>query len=251
MRNRATADRLTPRFGLVGSLVLHAGIIAVTFFTWTHRLDIVDQSTPIVPVDLVTLADKTNIAPMVKEELPPITEQPTPAPLPAILQPPKFEVAPEAKPVPVQKQAPKQEAFDINNIQAMLDKRLAAAPKNAKTGSRNVQGIGDQSAMTADLRTLLQSEIYRCWSPPVGAPHPERLIVSYELFLNRDGSVAQPPQLTADSSSVAAGDPYMRAAAEAARRAISSCAPYQFPVDRDNPGHDVTFVFDPRDMVGP
>ena len=251
MRNSATADRLTPRFGLVGSLVLHAGIIAVTFFTWTHRLDIIDQSTPIVPVDLVTLADKTNVAPMVKEELPPITEQPTPAPLPAILQPPKFEVAPEAKPVPVQNPAPKQEAFDINHIQAMLDKRLAAAPKNAKAGSRNVQGIGDQSAMTADLRTLLQSEIYRCWSPPVGAPHPERLIVSYELFLNRDGSVAQPPQLTADSSSATAGDPYMRAAAEAARRAIYTCAPYQLPADRYNQWHDVTFVFDPRDMVGP
>ena len=36
--------------------------------------------------------------------------------------------------------------------------------------------------MTADLRSMLQSEIYRCWSPPVGAPHPEKLIVSYELY---------------------------------------------------------------------
>ena len=242
---------MAPRFGLVGSLALHAGVIAVTFFTWTHRLDIVDQSSPIVPVDLVTLADKTNVAPMVKEELPPIAEQMTPPPLPVTLQPPKFEVAPEAKLAPVQQPAPKQEAFNINNIQAMLDKRLAAAPKNAKAGSRNVQGIGDQSAMTADLRTLLQSEIYRCWSPPVGAPHPETLIVSYELFLNRDGSVAQPPQLTADSSSAAAGDPYMRAAAEAARRAIYTCAPYRLPADRYNQWHDVTFVFDPRDMVGP
>jgi len=53
--------------GLVGSLALHAGIIAVTFFTWTHRLDIIDQSPPVVPVDLVTVADKTNVAPMAKE----------------------------------------------------------------------------------------------------------------------------------------------------------------------------------------
>jgi hypothetical protein len=166
------------------------------------------------------------------------------------VQPPKFEVAPEAKPVPAPKPPPKQEAFDINDIKAMLDRRQAAAPKNAKAGSQNVKGFGDQSAMTADLRAMLQSEIYKCWSPPVGVPHPENLIVSYELFLNRDGSVAQPPQLTADSAAAAASDPYMRASAEAARRAIYTCAPYKLPADRYNQWHDVTFVFDPRDMMG-
>ncbi len=234
--------------GLVGSLALHAGIIAVTFFTWTHRLDIVDQAPPIVPVDLVTFADKTNVAAMVKEELQPIEEQLTAPPLSVSMQPPKFEVAPASKPAPVQK--PKPEVFDINNIQAMLAKRQAAAPKNARTGSQNVKGIGDQSAMTADLRALLQSEIYRCWSPLVGAPHAEKLIVSYELFLNRDGSIARPPQLTAESSGAAASDPYMRAAAEAARRAIYTCAPYNLPADRYNQWHDVTFTFFPRDMMG-
>ena len=250
MRNRATADRQASRLGLAGSLALHAGIIAVTFFTWAHRLDIIDQSSPIVPVDLVTFADKTNIAPMAKEELRPVDEQPAAPSLTVSMQPPKFEVAPAAKPAPVQNPAPKQETFDINNIQAMLAKRQAAAPKNAKVGSQNVKGIGDQSAMTADLRAMLQSEIYRCWSPPVGAPQPEKLIVSYELFLNRDGTVARPPQLTADSSAATVSDPYMRASAEAARRAIYTCAPYKLPADRYNQWHDVTFVFDPRDMMG-
>ncbi len=59
MRNSATADRQAPRLGLIGSLAFHAGIISVVFFTWTHKLDIVDQSAPVVPVDLVTFADKT------------------------------------------------------------------------------------------------------------------------------------------------------------------------------------------------
>jgi len=232
--------------GLVGSLALHAGIIAVTFFTWTHRLDIIDQSPPVVPVDLVTVADKTNVAPMAKEELQPIEEQLTAPPLPVSIQPPKFEVAPAPKPAP----ARKPEAFDINNIQAMLAKRQAAAPKNAKAGSRNIKGVGLQNDMTADLKAMLQSEIFRCWSPPVGTPHPENLIVSFKLFLNRDGSIAQPPQLSADSASAAAGDPYMRAAAEAARRAIYICAPYQLPADRYNQWHDIDFTFYPRDMIG-
>ena len=125
-----------------------------------------------------------------------------------------------------------------------------AKSKTAKPGAQTVAGIGAQNAMTADLRSMLQSEIYRCWSPPVGAPHPEKLIVSYELFLNRDGSVARPPQLTADSAAAVASDPYMRAAAEAARRAIYTCAPYRLPADRYNQWNDVTFTFNPSVMMG-
>jgi len=247
MRNSATAERLTPRFGLVGSLALHAAIVAAMLITWTHRLEIIDQSSAIVPVDLVTLGEKTNVAPMVKPELPPLNEQPTPPPMPAMLQPPKIEVAPDAKPAP-KTPPPKPEKFDINNIQAMLDKRMAASP-NAKTGPRNVTGIGAQSAMTADLATLLFNEIRQCWSPPVGAPNAEDLIVAYDVYLNRDGSVAQTPQLTADSAAAAGGNSYKRAAADAARRAIYACAPYQLPADRYNQWHAFTFIFDPRDMT--
>jgi hypothetical protein len=228
----------------MGSLLLHAGIVAVTIFTWTHRLDIVDLATPVVPVDLVTVADKTNIAPMTTVQPKPIEEQPVTAPIPLSLQPPKLEVAPDAKP------AQKPAKFDINDIQALLAKRQETVAKNAKIGTQNLKGVGLQNAMTADLRAMLQSEIYRCWSPPVGAPHPEKLIVSFDLYLNRDGSVAQQPQLTADSGAAAASDPYMRAAAEAARRAIYTCAPYKLPADRYNQWHAVTFIFDPRTLMG-
>jgi len=238
--------------GLFGSVALHAGIVAACLFTWTHSLDIPDLSAPVVPVDLVTVADQTNIAPMVKEE------EPTP-PVPEMVQPalqqiqePKIEIAPSPdKVLPAQKPAPPkpstEDAFNqmLNNLTKPQTK-----PKTARPGAQTVAGIGAQSAMTADLRSMLQSEIYRCWSPPVGAPRPEKLIVSYELFLNRDGSVAQPPQLTAASMAAVASDPYMRAAAEAARRAIYTCAPYRLPADRYNQWNDVTFTFNPSDMMG-
>jgi hypothetical protein len=255
---------------LIGAVLLHAGIVAATFFTWSHTLDIADQ-TPVVPVDLVTLSDTTNVRAMVKEQpkappkeetqppsAPEQTQQaPTAAPEEEEATPPLDEassqpllkppsVVPKIKPQPDQKK----EKFDINNIAALLDKRAptpAAAP-NAKVGNRTIKGIGDQNAMTADLKAMLQSMIYKCWSPPVGAPHPEQLIVSFELFLNPDGSVAQPPQLVGNSGS--AGDPYARAAIDAARRAIYTCQPYQLPADRYAQWRDVTFRFDPRDMVG-
>jgi outer membrane biosynthesis protein TonB len=221
-------------------------------------------------VDLVTIGQKTNIAPMVKqvpktppkEEVQPPTPVPTPAPQPAPQEaaeappPPEVETSEPVlkKPPPPVEQKPKpqqqekKDKFDINNIMALLDKRApaAASAPNAKVGQRTIKGIGAQNAMTMDLVDALRNQIAQCWSPPVGAPHPEQLIVSFEMFLNPDGSVAQPPQLL-DSSST---DPFGRAAAEAARRAIYTCAPYKLPAERYAQWRDITLKFDPRLMVG-
>lgn len=257
--------------GLIGAVLLHVGIIVATLFTWSHKLDIADETPPVVPVDLVTIGQKTNIAPMVKElpKTPPKEEAQPPAPVPTPApQPAKQEAAeapppPEAEksepvlkkppPPPVeQKQKPqpedKKEKFDINNIVALLDKRApaAASAPNTKVGPRTIRGIGAQNAMTMDLVDALRNQIAQCWSPPVGAPHPEQLIVQFELFLNPDGSVAQTPQLIGSGSS----DPFARAAAEAARRAIYTCQPYRLPADRFSQWRDITLTFDPRQMVG-
>jgi len=267
MRKSSAAglERGSEPVGLILAVALHVGIIAATFFTWMHRLDIADQSPPIVPVDLVTIGNKTSIAPMVKEKpkappkdetvTPPIPDQAPPAPSQL-----KEEAAPQVQAqVPIEKPSPappkakpkaeeKKDKFDINNIAALLDKRAPAASSSpdAKVGPRDIRGFGAQNAMTMDLVDALRNEIAQCWSPPVGAPHPEQLVVSFELFLNPDGTVAQPPQLTRSSGA----DPFMRAAQEAARRAIYTCAPYRLPADRYNQWRDIAVTFDPRQMMG-
>jgi outer membrane biosynthesis protein TonB len=271
--------------------VLHGAVIVGTLFTFSHRLEIADQSPPVVPIDLVTIADKTNIRasahhlrhvaptptpPVPKETPTPPQVQPQPAPPPT---PPPPQPAPEPpkqaeaeplaeapqpaipkhrpQPPPKSQQVEQQQAkpdedkkksFDVDKVLALLNKvapSKAAAP-DAPEGHRNVRGFGAQNAMTADLIDGLRSQIQRCWSPPVGAPNPERLIVSFDLFLNPDGSVAQPPQLLATSS-----DPYFHAATEAARRAIYTCAPYKLPADRYQEWREIKpFNFDPRTMLG-
>ena len=35
--------------------------------------------------------------------------------------------------------------------------------------------------MTADLADALKSQIFRCWSPPTGAPDARDLIVDFDL----------------------------------------------------------------------
>ena len=273
--------------GLLGSALLHAGIIGATLFTFAHKLDVTEESPPVVPVDLVTIAAKTNLIATVKQrpkeeskeeeptpprpqkleapprqpepqkrealpELKPV-EAPPPEPVatePAVKPPPP---PPKARPKPEPKaEAPeKKEEFDINKITALLDKRDAAQPSSprARLADKTVKGFGPQTAMTMDLQDSLRSQIQQCWSPPIGAPHPDELVVEFELFLKPDGSVAQPPQLSAESQGAVGRDSFTRAAAEAARRAIYTCAPYKLPADRYSQWQDITLTFDPRQMV--
>lgn len=263
------------RAGLAGSLALHVAVVAATMFTWAHRLDIADQAPPVVPVDLVTIGEKTNIAPVVREQpklevkVEPQTPQPDMPPVPKIETPPqeRAEAAPpeQAPSEPVVKPKPQPESpklrpkppapektkekFDVNSILALLDKKNPQAAEQArgKTGPRAIKGIGAQNAMTMDLRDALFNQIRQCWSPPVGAPNAAQLIVDFEVFLSPDGSVARPPQLTGQSVN---GGPYTQAAAEAARRAIYTCAPYKLPADRYSQWRDFTMTFDPRQMIG-
>jgi hypothetical protein len=271
----ARTERAASPAGWIGALALHVAIIAATFFTWSHTLEIDDsQSPPVVPVDLVTIGAKTNIAPMVKvqpkeppkdEEVQPPAPEPTPQPAQAAPQqeesapPPPEEATAEPilkkPPPPAPKTKPdqdqKKDKFDINNIMAMLDKRApaAASSPNAKVGNRTIKGIGQQNAMTMDLVDSLRNQIAQCWSPPVGAPNAQDLVVDFDLFLNPDGSIAQPPQLIGNSAS--ASSTYARAAIDAARRAIYTCAPYKLPADRYSQWREINpFHFDPRGMMG-
>src|SRR5690242_897829 len=216
-RSRAIENRIslasgagerTSPLGIITATVLHVLIIGATLFTFAHKLDLSIQDSPVVPVDLVTIGEETNLKAMVKEQpKAPPKEEPQPAPptpQPMVTPPDtQEEAAPEeapsspmiAKPEPAPapklkpEEKPKPEAkkkqFDINNIMALLNKQqpAAASARNAKTGPHNVKAAGLSNAMTADIQDALRSQIAQCWSPPVGAPHAEDLIVDFDLFL--------------------------------------------------------------------
>ena len=271
-----TTARFTRVGGLVVAVLLHGAIVATTLISWQHHLEIADETPPVVPVDLVTLADKTNIAPTVQrtpKPLPPDDVKPpptdVPVPTPAPTPPPVAEAAPDAPaPKPMEKPAPAPKPVakpqtkpappddkkkpKTDDFSALLNKLTApaAAPRNARVTDRTIKGVGAMNAMTMDQVDALRNQIAQCWSPPVGAPHPEQLRPQFHLLLNRDGTVSGMPQLTADSAAMAAGNPYMRAAVEAARRAIMTCQPYKLPADKDDTWHDITSLdFDPSKMV--
>jgi hypothetical protein len=262
-RMRPTTAR-GPRFGVVGSILFHGLIVAATLLTLQRNFK-APQESHVVPVDLVTVADQTSVAaqapptpePEKMDRPQPVLEPPPepqlqevePAPEPPI---PNFDIAKDKpKPKPVEKpvEKPKEKAVNFNDL---LNKLTAPEKpvKTAKTGPRVIPGVGTGNLMTADIADALRGQIYKCWSPPTGAPDPRDVIVDYDLFLNPDGSVGR-LQMTPGTAMAAAGNPYTRAAAEAASRAIYTCAPYRLPPDRYSQWREINPLhFDPRQMMG-
>jgi len=260
---------------IIASGFLHLAVIAVATVSWPHAIALSDeQDPPIVPIDLVTVAEETNIAPTVPNQKPPEPQPEAPPPQQAAPPPLEAEVAPadldKAKPKPLPKEAeasappPKpalprrkpdpQQAFNVDTVLALLDKRAPKAPTpppTAKPAEQPITGRGLQTAMTVDLQDALLAQMRECWNVPVGAPNPEQLIVQVRVFLAQDGSLAQPPQLEPATRTAAASNQFMRAAAEAALRAVNVCEPYKrLPPDRYEAWREVVMTFDPSKMAG-
>jgi hypothetical protein len=273
------------RKGILFSATLHAGIIGATLVAWPHAVaDSPSEILPAIPVELVQVADVSNIAPAVVEEPPPEPEpppevvEPPPPPEPEAVPEPEPEPAPEVvtaaepepEPEPEVAQAappqrplgprrrppprPQQREFNLDNVLALLGEREASRPPPppaAREAEQPVRGLGAQNAMTLDIRDALLNQMRECWNVPVGAPNPEQLIVQVRVFLARNGDLAQPPQLMPESRAAATRNSYMNAAAQAALRAVNICAPYRgLPVDRYDVWREIVMTFDPSKMVG-
>jgi len=252
-----------PRYGVALSALFHGLIFAAAFLTFQRSFH-TPEDTHVVPVDLVTIADQTNVAaqapaPPEPEKMdrpePPAPEPPPepqmqavePAPEPPI---PDFDIAKE-KPKPVEKPQPtrKEMAQNFNDLLNQLTKPEKPV-KSAKEGPRVIAGVGNGSLMTADLADSLRSQMRRCWSPPTGAPNASDLIVDFDLALNPDGTVGR-VQMTPGTAAAAATNGYTRAASEAASRAVYQCQPYRLPPDRYAQWREINPLnFDPRQMMG-
>ena len=267
---------------IIASGALHAAVVVAATVAWPHALRLSDESPPVIPVELVTIADVTDIAPTaaeppmpqpVPETPPPQVEIPaSPPPQPAEIAPPEPEQAPPPEPpkpvepetaslpqrpaLPRRKPRPApQQRFDVDSVLALLDRRAPRTPPppppDAKPAETTVRGLGAQDAFTMDLKDALLAQMRECWNVPVGAPNPEQLIVQVRVYLAQDGSLAQPPQLEPATRAAAATNRYIRTAAEAALRAINVCEPYKrLPREKYDAWREIVMTFDPSRMIG-
>jgi hypothetical protein len=171
---------------------------------------------------------------------------------------------PRKKPTPPTPAEDKDD-FNLDNIAALLDKTPTEdkkAPVVEKDDSEfskmfadlmdnDQEAVGLGNDMTISEMDALEAHIARCWRLPSGAANPEELVVDLRVFLNRDGSLASPPEVISSGASTFGGNTFVRAAEDAARRAVVKCAPYDFlPDDKYDRWDDFTMTFDPAKMIG-
>ncbi|NOX83719.1 MAG: cell envelope integrity protein TolA [Alphaproteobacteria bacterium] len=277
------------RFGVFASLLFHLAILGAAFVSLppSWRPDV--EAEPYIPLELIAEAEldlTTSVPaaapePIVEEESEPdipepiIEEEPALEPEPVAAEP---EPEPEPEPVvvaaaepetpeptPPKKQPsvkPQRTAeLDLDALSKLVDKSRddsAATAREAPSqtaeaadNARRKVGAGDR--LTASDEAKMRAAVERCWNAGaiIGAPNPETLIVTIDIALDRDGSLASPPKVMNQLQINLSGNRFWKVAEQSALRAVVACAPYDFlPQDRYETWREFTLNFDPSQMAG-
>lgn len=171
-----------------------------------------------------------------------------PPPSPAINAP-----APRKKPKPPKTAKPKpkkKREFNPDKIAALLNKVQDdnAGPKPAPAAGRTDDGATDVSGLdmivTQSEMRYLQTQMQRCWNPPIGVADAASLNVKVEVRFNRVGRLEAAPVV------LNSGGEGFEVAANAAVRAVQQCQPYDMPAEKYDNWHQVIVNFDPKFMLG-
>ncbi len=273
------------RAGIPLSILAHFGIVALGVFVLPSTMQDRLSDTPIIPIELVTLAEETDIKatppkpepepeleqelapePIIAQSAPieepePIKTEPVPEPVsklpePKVEKPPapkpkKVVEAPKLKPKP--KPKPKPPSFDLARLQNKLTKARPPVSDSDETNEQDVlprEAAGAAINLTVDEVDLLRSQMYRCWRAPLDAPNPEKLVVRVRMRLNSDGSLQGAPEVLNRGQIERSGDPFWRAAANAARRAVIKCQPYALPPEKYSNWQETIMRFSAAEMMG-
>lgn len=199
------------------------------------------------PISEAITADKTDAEAI---QLP--AEAPAPQAKP---QPPKAQTAkaPDRKNTekPAKEAAAKpksdEKQFDADEVAALLNKEKPSgggAKRSTETASLGGDKTTGGSRLSQSEMDALRGQVQRCWNIPAGAADAGNLRVSVQFKLDKNGALEGSPQVIRGGGNAGVE----RAAAEAARRAVARCAPYNLPADKYDAWSDVIVNFDPSEM---
>lgn len=268
------------KLGLPISLGLHGAVIFAGIVTFGGEVEPVD--TPeIVPVEILSVADITNIRATIRSETPrpadpelpttvaepPEPEPPEPEPPvppeprsePAPSEPTPPEPAAEAEPEPASPEPePEPEpSFDLDSLSSVVDnartQQVAELPDarpgdvtNIDEGGQTVDGAGEMTLTQVELGALLRAAL-TCYDHPIGAPNAASIRVHVGFDIARDGRPSYVSLVAPSSHNTR--DPFEKVAQASALRAVEKCGPYDFlPQDRYEAWRtvEVTFSMDPE-----
>lgn len=283
---KATINDDELKRNLTWSAALHFCMFLLLFFGLPHIIPPPAAHRGPIPFDIVTIGEITNTRiGDSKEDVsssPPPATAPKPAPLPPQpKEPPKppspkqpeakaemqaealepiNKPRPQTKPAPpAEKAAPQSDmlASVLKNVAKMKPMEAAQqsdvkteAPPSSQSGTGAGTGVGASlgSRLMITEEDALRRQIEQCWNPPIGARDAQSLVVEVIIDVNQDRTVANADVV---DKLRYASDPFFRAAADSAIRAVRSpkCNPLALPEDKYEQWKRIDFTFDPRDML--
>ncbi|MDJ0942515.1 MAG: energy transducer TonB [Kiloniellales bacterium] len=193
--------------------------------------------------------------------------EPLPLPEPEAKPEPKEEVKEKPKPKPPaprpnrkpqvklakkpekKKEEPKEDrlASILNNVDQLKKEIPTPSEEKKQEAPQSRQQVSalDQRVTISEKDAIIR-HVSRCWNVPAGARDAEKLIVGLRVYLHVDGTV----QRTQIEDLSRLRDPFFRAAAEAADRAVRRCSPLPTPNKDYSAWRVMLLNFDPSEMLG-
>jgi hypothetical protein len=195
---------------------------------------------------------------------PEVKPEPVPKPKakPAPPKKPKTQVAAKPPPAPKPKRKPKPPPPKPDEFQSLLknlakDRRAAEKAKAdapVKVAKRAVEtprrsALQDR-LIAAGLSQAINQQITPCWKIQAGAKDAANMSVAVNIRLNPDGSLSGVPKI--EDTARLGRDPFFRAVAESAQRALRdpACMPLKLPYENYDLWKNIIFTFDPKEALG-
>ncbi len=270
---------------LIISISLHLVVFLLIIFGLPHfkTEPVISEPVPIELVadigELTTTNKKPVDTPKPKEEKPPEppkkTEEPKkpPEPKKSTPEPPAEEVLKdppkpdkpveklddkaekkiEKKPEPKKEKPKKTEQNDFDSLLKNLAPTEKEQPDTDEISKKmtepapapNVSRFADTLSMSE--MDALRQQLSQCWSVMAGAANAADQVVEISVTVNEDRTVANAKIVDQSKYN---SNPFFRAAADSAMRALRNpiCTPLNVPPNKYSQWHQMTIVFDPKEM---
>jgi hypothetical protein len=262
------------------SVALHVLALLFAFVGLPAILPDREDPTPLVmTVEVLPIGDISNVKPsdkqIQKEQKAPtpktpkpvepsVKEQPKEPPKPKEPTPPKptesnFDPTEGAEPKPEEKPKDEDEPTP-DEFAALLNKlkqeNTTDTSKDAKDKTNTEENKTKSDApynaslpLSLSETDAIKSQFVACWRVPAGAKDGASLAVRVKIELAQDASV-KTAVISPDQQGRYTSDPFFRAAADSALRAVHQCSPLKnLPADKFGSWKSMELNFDPKDML--
>ncbi|MDJ0943536.1 MAG: cell envelope integrity protein TolA [Kiloniellales bacterium] len=131
-------------------------------------------------------------------------------------------------------------------VAALILAACTARPKPEAPETPSPVDVTGPNQLTAEEMDAVRTQVRRCWSPPVGVPDRDQVIVTLRLALNFDGSLRQ---MEVTEKEKLNRERFYEVSAQAAMRAVRRCSPLTLPPDKYESWKTLYLTFNPSFLL--